>query len=170
LSIYWGLLTWAPKYLAEARGFDPAAMGLATGGAFLAAAVATGVAGLVVDRLPRRAPVSAVMLVVCAVALCAAAVAPGGTLAALAIAIGLSARAFASPNLFAILQRIVPQRVIAAGAGVDNGVANLGSALMPTAIGLSIAITGEYAAGIVLLGVLAMVGAAAMGVLALRRY
>jgi cyanate permease len=110
------------------------------------------------------------MLVVCALALCGAALAPDGTLAALALALGLSARAFASPNLFAILQRIVPQRVIAAGAGVDNGVANLGSALMPTAIGLSIAVTGAYAAGIVLLAALAVVGALAMGVLAARRY
>jgi MFS transporter, ACS family, D-galactonate transporter len=49
--INFGLLTWGPSYLAQARGFDLKRMGGATFAIFLAGAVGSLSAGFVVDRL-----------------------------------------------------------------------------------------------------------------------
>lgn len=170
LAIYWGLLTWVPKYLAEARGLSLAEMGAVTAFAFGVAAAATLGMGFVSDRLARRAPLCLAMMLLCALGIYVTATTDTALVAALALAVGLGARAVASPNLFAILQRIVPARVISTGAGLDNGISNLGSALAPTLIGLAIALTGMYAAGLFFLAGCALVAALAMAILTVRGY
>lgn len=52
--INFGLLTWGPSYLAQARGFDLKRMGGATFAIFLAGAIGSLSAGFVVDRLQAR--------------------------------------------------------------------------------------------------------------------
>jgi nitrate/nitrite transporter NarK len=110
------------------------------------------------------------MMLLAAVSIFAAAAAESGLWSGAFLALGLAARAVASPNLFAILQRIVPANVISAGTGLDNGIANLGSAITPALIGILIGATGNYAAGLYFLMAAALVAAVAMGMLSLRRY
>ncbi|MCP3427083.1 MFS transporter [Rothia sp. AR01] len=52
--VFWGLVTWGPNYLANARGLDLQAMGFATFLIFLCGAVGEILSGLLADRLQRR--------------------------------------------------------------------------------------------------------------------
>ncbi len=170
LSIYWGLLAWMPKYLVEARGFNLVDMSLITGASFGVAAVATMLSGMVSDRLPSRAPLCATMLMIVAGAILLAAQTPVPIVAGAALGVAVTARSIGSPNLFALLQQVIPANVISSGIGVDNGISNVVSALTPAAIGLLIGATGRYEAGLYFMVGLALVGTVVMVVLSLKRY
>jgi MFS-type transporter involved in bile tolerance (Atg22 family) len=75
-----------------------------------------------------------------------------------------------SPVYYSIMQRIVPAPIMATGIGIDNGLANFGSALAPAVVGFLIAATGSYLAGLLFLAVLGLIGATGAAVLAIQRY
>ena len=52
--VFWGLVTWGPSYLSNARGLDLAAMGFATFVIFLCGAVGEILSGFLADRLQKR--------------------------------------------------------------------------------------------------------------------
>ncbi|MBD7995720.1 MFS transporter [Arthrobacter sp. Sa2CUA1] len=52
--VFWGLVTWGPSYLSNARGLDLAAMGFATFIIFLCGAVGEILSGFLADRLQKR--------------------------------------------------------------------------------------------------------------------
>jgi MFS-type transporter involved in bile tolerance (Atg22 family) len=57
---------------------------------------------------------------------------------------------------------------MATGIGIDNGLANLGSALAPFLIGILIAATGSYVAGLLFITVTGLIGASGTAVLAME--
>ena len=75
-----------------------------------------------------------------------------------------------TPVYYAIMQSIIPAPIMATGIGIDNGLANFGSAMAPAIIGYLIAATGSYVAGLLFIAGLGIIGAAGTAVLAIQRY
>ena len=96
--------------------------------------------------------------------------APDPVVSALLMLLGMMMWGISPPIFYAIMQRIVPAPIMAAGIGIDNGLANLGAAMAPAVIGFLIASTGSYLAGLLFLTALGVIGAAGAAVLALQKY
>lgn len=170
LVFYNGLITWLPKYLAEARGFDLAQMGFFTSLAYFLSAASNALFGFASDRFPRRAPFCAVALFGAAVCLGPATWVDHRLVSAVLLAAGMGFWGMSPPIYWAILQRIVPGRVIGTASGLDNGLANSVASLTPALVGYLIAATGSYQAGLMLLAGASLVGSLFMTILAVQRY
>ncbi|MHB8770640.1 MAG: MFS transporter [Syntrophales bacterium] len=170
LATFSGLTTWLPKYLREARGFEVNQMILFASLPYLGSFVASIVFGFLSDRIGRRAAICTFSLAGAALAIGVAALVPDPVTSALLMVAGMVMWGMGTPVYYAIMQRIVPAPIMATGIGIDNGLANFGSALAPTVIGFLIGATGSYLSGLLFLAVLGMVGAAGAAVLALQKY
>lgn len=170
LAVYFGLVTWLPKYLKEGRGFDVAGMVLFASLPNILSAI-TGLGfGFLSDRFVRRAPFCAFSLASASVAVCLAALAPDPILAGLLIVLGFGCWGVGSPAYYAIMQRLVPGRMMATGIGIDNGLSNFGSAIAPAVVGFLIGATGSYLAGLLFLASLGAAGAISAFVLVTKGY
>lgn len=168
-SVWWGTMTWLPKYLKEARGFSWGAMGAWAAAPYLLGAASVVGFGWLTDRMGRRAPFAALSMLGAAVGLYFGARAESNHVSAALITGGIASIAVGLPAAWTMLQAIVPGRSVGAGAGLMNGVANGVSAFAPLAIGYFIKLTGSYWGGLTFLVGLAIVGCACMLVLAVRR-
>jgi sugar phosphate permease len=170
LATFAGLTTWLPKYLREVRGFDMGAMVLFTSLSYLFSFLSSLVFGFLSDRIGNRAAFCTLSLAGAAVSIGLASVAPDPVVSALLMLLGMMMWGISPPIFYAIMQRIVPAPIMAAGIGIDNGLANLGAAMAPAVIGFLIASTGSYLAGLLFLTALGVIGAAGAAVLALQKY
>lgn len=170
LAVYFGLVTWLPKYLREARGFEVAQMVLYASLPHLFSTLSGLAFGFVSDRFGRRAIFCTLSLAGAGASVLLAALAPDATVSALLMILGFGVWGAGSPAYYAIMQRIVPSHMMATGIGIDNGLANFGSALAPTVVGFLIGATGSYLAGLLFLAGLALAGSLAAATLAARGY
>ena len=170
LATFSGLTTWLPKYLREARGFEVSQMILFASLPYLGSFVASIVFGFLSDRIGRRAVICTLSLAGAASAIGVAALVSDPLTSALLMVAGMVMWGMGTPVYYAIMQRIVPAPIMATGIGIDNGLANFGSALAPTVIGFLIGATGSYLAGLLFLAALGMIGAAGAAVLAAQKY
>jgi sugar phosphate permease len=165
-----GLTTWLPKYLRDERGFDVRAMVLFASLPYLGSFLASLVFGFLSDRIGRRAVLCTASLSGSAIAIGFAALVPSAVASGLLMVLGMVFWGMGTPVYYAIMQRIIPAPIMATGIGIDNGLANFGSAIAPAAIGFLIAATGTYAAGLLFISVLGLLGAIGTAVLAVQRY
>jgi sugar phosphate permease len=170
LSVYFGLVTWLPKYLQEARGFDLALMVIFASLPHVATTASSLAVGFISDRLGHRALICTASLAGASAAIVLAALAPDPMVSAVMMVIGFGVWGMGSPGYFAVMQRIIPGRIMATGIGIDNGISNFGSALAPTLVGVLIATTDSYLAGLLLLAGIGAAGALAAVALVLRGY
>ena len=170
LASFSGLTTWLPKYLREARGFDVRQMILFASLPYLGSFVSSLVFGFVSDRIGRRAPLCTVSLAGAAISIGLAALVSNPTLSALLLVFGMVLWGMGTPVYYAIMQRIVPASIMGTGIGIDNGLANFGSAMAPTAVGFLIATTGSFLVGLLFIAVLGLIGATGAAVLAIQGY
>ena len=170
LAILWGLVTWLPKYLVEARGMDITISGLLTAVPYIVAALSTLLFGWLSDRLSRRAPFCALQMLGGAAALFAAASVESATASVALMAIAFGFWGMGAAVTHTLVQSIVPAGVISTGSGIDNGVANLGAAACPALVGYTIGVSGSYFAGLMVLVAAAVVGGLLMVVLSLQDY
>ena len=73
-------------------------------------------------------------------------------------------------SYWTVMQGLVETRSVGTAAGVMNGVASLGSALMPLVVGYLIGTTGDYSSGLMFLVVMGLFGACCAAALSLKRY
>lgn len=170
LATFSGLTTWLPKYLRDARGFDLSRMVLFAALPYLGSFLSSLVFGFLSDRIGRRAALCTLSLAGAATSIGLAALVPDPTMSALLMVLGMIMWGMGTPVYYAIMQQIVPASIIATGIGIDNGLANFGSAMAPAVVGFLIAATGSYLAGLLFLSVLGLIGAAGAAVLAIQRY
>ncbi len=170
LATFSGLTTWLPKYLRDARGFDLSRMVLFSSLPYLGSFLSSLVFGFLSDRLGRRAPLCTLSLAGAATSIGLAALVPDPFLSAWLMVLGMILWGMGTPVYYAIMQQIVPGSIIATGIGIDNGLANFGSAMAPAIIGFLIAATGSYQAGLLFLSLLGLIGATGAAVLAAQRY
>jgi sugar phosphate permease len=169
-SVWWGTMSWLPKYLKEARGFSWEAMGAWASAPYWLGAVNVVLFGWLSDKIGRRAPFAALSMAGAAVGIYFGAHAPDNTTAAILISLGIASIAIGLPSVWTLLQEIVPGKAVGAGAGAMNGIANGASALAPVAIGFFISLTGGYMGGLMFLVGLTVLGFLCMSVLALQKY
>jgi sugar phosphate permease len=165
-----GLITWLPKYLRDARGFDVGQMVLFASLPSLGSFLSSLVFGFLSDRIGHRATLCTISLTGAAVSIGIAALVPGSVVSALMMVLGMIMWGMGSPVYYAIMQRIVPAPIMATGIGIDNGLANFGAAMAPAVIGFLIAATGSYLAGLLFLAMVGLIGAAGAAVLAIQKY
>ena len=170
LAVYYGMITWLPKYLKEGRGFDAAHLVVFATLPHVAAAIASILFGALSDRFPRLAAFCVVGLGGAGISVCVAALAPDPTVSAALMVLGFGFWGMGSPSYYAIMQRIIPGNIMATGIGIDNGLANLGSAIVPTLVGLLVGATGSYLAGLLLIAGLGVAGSLAALALAVQKY
>jgi MFS family permease len=126
--------------------------------------------GFLSDRIGRRALLCAVSLSGAAACIGVAALVPNPVLSGLLMMCGMIMWGMGTPAYYAIMQRIVPASIMATGIGIDNGLANFGSAMAPAIVGFLIAGTGSYLVGLLFIAVLGMIGAAGAAILAVQKY
>ncbi len=165
-----GLTTWLPKYLREARGFEVGRMVLFTSLPYLGSFLSSLIFGFLSDRIGRRAVLCTASLAGAAVSIGLAALVPNPIISGLLMVWGMVMWGMGSPVYYAIMQRIIPAPIMATGIGIDNGLANLGSAMAPAVFGFLIGATGSYVPGILFLAVLGLIGAGGALVLAIEKY
>jgi len=169
-SIWWGTMAWLPSYLKEARGFSWAAMGAIAALPYVLCFVVNLFSGHLSDKVGRRAPFAMTGLLGAAICIYLGAHAESNMAAALLISVGIGSLAIGTPAGWSLLQQIVPGKAIGSGAGIMNGVANGISGLAPVAIGVCIALTGNYVGGLMYLVCWGLIGAIACLVLTLQGY
>jgi len=170
LATFSGLSTWLPKYLRDARGFDLSRMVLFASLPYLGSFLSSLAFGFLSDRIGRRAALCTLSLAGAAASIGLAALVPDPTTSAWLIVLGMIMWGMGTPVYYAIMQRIIPAPIIATGIGIDNGLANFGSAMAPAVIGFLIGATGSYLTGLLFLSVLGLIGATGAAVLAIQRY
>jgi sugar phosphate permease len=170
LATFSGLTTWLPKYLRDERAFTTNGMVLFASLPHLGSFLSSLVSGFLSDHIGRHGVLCAVSLASAAIAIGVAALVPNPMASALLMVVGMVMWGMGTPVYYSIMQRIVPGPIMATGIGIDNGLANFGSALAPAVIGFLIAATGSYLAGLLFLAVVGLIGAAGATVLAVQRY
>jgi nitrate/nitrite transporter NarK len=170
LATFSGLTTWLPKYLRDARGFNIRQMVLFTSLPYLGSFLSSVVFGFLSDRIGRRALLCTMSLAGAATSIGFAALVLDPIVCGLLMVWGLIMWGIGTPIYYAIMQRIIPAPIMATGIGIDNGLANFGSAAAPAVIGFLIAATGSYLSGLIFIAVLGLIGAAGAAVLAMQRY
>jgi sugar phosphate permease len=169
-SMFWGTIAWLPSYLKTARGFSWAQMGsLATLPYVLGACTVVG-AGYLADRIARKAILPTIALFGAALGIYAGAQASDNTVSAYCMSAAIASLGIGLASYWTMMQNLVDRPAVGVAAGVMNGVASLGSAFVPTVVGLLIARNGgSYVAGLSFLVALGVVGGLCMLSLFLTR-
>jgi len=169
-SIYYGAITWLPAYLKVTRGFSWAAMGMLASLPFWLGIIAKIIAGYVMDKTGRRAPMLLTATVLMAVGIYASVQATDNMASALLIAVGLTGIGFGAPASFTLLQDLVPGKTISTSAGIMTGISNAFASLTPIAIGFVTMQTGKMESGLMLLVGIAVVATIATFILTIKKY
>jgi sugar phosphate permease len=162
LIYLWGLNSWLPAYLLQGRGFDLLRTGfysslpfvLMIGGQFLFSWIS--------DLIGRRAIVCGFALFMTGVFVWLTSIVQDATAAAWCIAISAGFWGGTTPTLFSLGSQIMPAKVTAAGFGLYGGIANIVGAFAPLIIGMLVASTGSFTAGLQFLVFCCIAGSLAM--------
>ncbi|MBP8819323.1 MAG: MFS transporter [Syntrophomonadaceae bacterium] len=159
LCSWWGLMTWMPQYLVQARNFDISGMAGYISLAYAAAVVGILTGGRLADRVVPRSVIGIVALCGVALATLGIALAPSplGAVVFMALAVGINE--FVYPALWAIMQTSLPAHLVVTGSGIASGVGNLLSAVSPFIMGWLIQVSGSYTGGLLFLVSIAALGA-----------
>ncbi|POX40349.1 MFS transporter [Streptomyces sp. Ru73] len=149
LAYLWGSSSWLPAYLLQERHFSLAQMGAVSALPFLMSLASGFLGGHLIDKLPaRRLPL---LFVVGALGTgsCVALVitADAAWLAATGLVLAGGFWGLQGPAIPTLVQRHAPAGTVGSAYGVVNGVGNLVSAFMPTAMGAAIALGGGHSFG-----------------------
>jgi sugar phosphate permease len=165
----WGLNSWLPAYLRQARGFDLLHAGfysslpfiLMIGGQITGAAIG--------DRWRSKAAICFGGLLLTGVSVYLASIVPGAAAAAWCLALSAGFWGMTVPTLFAMGSEIIPAELTATGFGIYAGIANLVGAAAPFVMGTLIGRSGNFEAGLLVIVLSCIVLSASMLPM-LRRY
>jgi sugar phosphate permease len=168
--IYWGLISWLPSYLKEARGFSWQQVGWLSSLPFLLTILTKAYSGWAVDKLGRSAPILMGGMFVGAGCISGATVIENNYLAAVLLACASACTSMGLPAAWTLLQKVTPSQSIGTAGGVMVGLSTGISALSPVLIGFFITLTGGYAGGLGMLIGTALIAGCASIILVLRKY
>jgi sugar phosphate permease len=168
--IYWGLISWLPSYLKEARGFSWQEVGWLSSLPFTLTIITKAFSGWAVDRLGRSAPILMGGMFAGAGCIFGATVIENNYLAAVVLACASAGTSMGLPAAWTLLQKVTPNRSIGTAGGVMVGLSTGISSLSPVLIGFFITLTGGYAGGLGMLIGAALTAGCASAVLVLRKY
>lgn len=159
LCSWWGILTWMPQYLVQAREFDMNGTSSNLALAYLMAAVGILTGGRLVDKTKRKSSIAIFALVCVALATLGIALVPSPILAVVFMVMAVGINEFVYPAVWSMLQMLLPDSLMAAGSGIMSGTSNLLSAVSPFIIGWLIQISGSYVLGLLFLVTISACGA-----------
>jgi sugar phosphate permease len=162
LIYLWGLNSWLPTYLQQARHFNVAMTGFYSALPFAFVIAGQLFFGWLGDKTGRRAAVCGGSLFMTGVFCYLAAIAPDANVAAWCLAISAGFWGGATPTIFAICMQIVPREISATGFGLLAGIANIVGSSAPYIMGLLLGATGNFTAGLQFLVLSCMVCSLAM--------
>lgn len=165
----WGLLSWFPSYLKQARGFSWEAMGMMSALPFVFGLVFKLVAGVLIDRAGRSAPVMLISALLCASGLYLGMHIEHPYTATLTLALGIGFSSMQIPAVFTLLQGLVPARGMSSAGGTLNGIAVGFGALSPVLIGFTTSASGSFDAAFHLIIAIVLAGGALAAVLAAQK-
>ncbi|MGI5922299.1 MAG: MFS transporter [Syntrophomonadaceae bacterium] len=165
LCSWWGLMTWMPQYLVQARNFDINDMATYVSLAYTLAVVGILTGGSLVDRVRHRSVIGIFALIIVALATLGIALVPSpmGAVAFMGLAVGINE--FVYPTVWAIMQTILPAHLVVTGSGIASGAGNLLSAVSPFIMGWLIQVSGSYVGGLLFLVTVAVLGVVSSGLL-----
>lgn len=159
LCSWWGLMTWMPQYLIQARSFDMSGMAGYISLAYLVAVIGVLTGGKLVDRVHPRSIIGVVSLSCVALATLGIALVPSATGAVVCLALAVGINEFVYPAVWAIMQTLLPAHLVVTGSGLASGIGNLLSAISPFIMGWLIQASGSYVGGLLFLVTVAALGA-----------
>lgn len=169
LIYLWGLNSWLPTYLQQARHFNLTQTGFYSSLPFLLMMAGELFWGWISDAIGKRAIVCFGTQFLAGALIYLAAHVPGAVTAAWCIAWSAFCWGGTTPTLFALGAQIVPSKVTAAGFGVYAGIANIVGSSAPFVIGALLGSTGDFTRGLEFLVAACVVSSFAMLPLA-RKY
>lgn len=170
LSIWWGIVTWVPQYLAVARGFSLESLGWLASIPYGSAALGVFLGGFISDRLSKRSIFGIVGLTGASLCILLAALVSSNFLAAaLVVSAPIFNQMFYAP-IWTIVQSTFPTHLMGTGTGMVNGIANLISAAAPVIIGGLIQWSGSYGVGLMYLTLFGILGALCSLIMMRRGY
>jgi len=169
LIYLWGLNSWLPTYLQQARHLNLLMTGFYSALPFALMILGQIVFGWLGDKTGRRAMICGFTQAITGVLVYFAAIAPDADTAAWLIALSAGFWGGGTPSLFALSSQIIPARITALGFGLFAGFANLVGSSAPFIIGALIERTGDFTAGLNFLVLSCIVTSFAMIPL-MRRY
>lgn len=169
-SMFWGTMAWLPSYLKVARGFTWAQMGSLSSLPYILGTVTVLLFGYIADRSNRKAIFPMIALGSGAICMYLGANVADNVTSAYFISAAIGSLGIGLASYWAIMQTIVPASSMGTAAGIMNGVASIGSAFVPTIVGIFIQATGgSYASGLMFLVGMAALGCVCSLVLTLKR-
>jgi sugar phosphate permease len=169
LIYLWGLNSWLPTYLQQARHLNLMMTGFYSALPFALMIVGQIFFGWLGDKTGRRALICGFTQAITGVLVYFAAVAPDADMAAWLIALSAGFWGGTTPSLFALSSQIIPPKITALGFGLFAGFANLVGSSAPFIIGALVNRTGDFQAGLNFLVLSCIVTSFAMIPL-MRRY
>jgi sugar phosphate permease len=158
LCSWWGLMTWMPQYLVQARNFDISGMAGYISLAYAMAVVGILTGGRLVDRVQSQSIIGIAALSCVALATMGIALVPSPIGAVVFMALAVAINEFVYPTVWAIMQTSLPAHLVVTGSGIVSGVGNLLSAISPFIMGWLIQVSGSYTSGLLFLVGVAVLG------------
>lgn len=168
--VWWGTMAWLPSYLKEVRGFSWGTMGALSSLPYVLGVICLVYFAHLSDKTGRRALFAALSMLIASIGVYGGAMAQDNVTSAIMMSVGIAGLGIGMPANHSILQQLVPANAIGAGAGLMNGISSMVSALSPMIIGILIAATGNYVAGLLFLVGVGIVGAICAALLSLQKY
>ena len=148
LIYLWGLNSWLPTYLQQARHLNLLMTGFYSALPFALMILGQLFFGWLGDTTGRRAAICGFTQAITGVLVYFAAIAPDADMAAWLIALSAGFWGGTTPSLFALSSQIIPAKITALGFGLFAGFANLVGSSAPFIIGALIERTGDFQAGL----------------------
>jgi sugar phosphate permease len=157
--VWWGLSMWMPTYLEMARGFSVEDLVWAASLPYLGGLAGMALGAWMSDRTGRRALLTSVFVVMCAVTLFLVSITHGRWQVMVALGALWFFLGIAPVNVFSMLQSMVPGELMSSATGIMNGLSNGLGFIGPIIIGTAVALTGNYDLGLVVMSFVLLVGA-----------
>lgn len=165
---WWGLSLWMPTYLMEAKGFSVDDLVWALPIIYVGGFLGIFIGSWLSDRLGHRSEITAVFSATGAAALMATLLVDSQLGVVISCFIMYFCISLLPANAYTLLQGIVPADKTGSATGVLNGVSNGLGVFGPILIGLSVALTQNFAVGIAIIALTQV--AAALLIFSFRKY
>jgi len=145
VATFFGLTTWIPTYLTQARGMAFSTMSASVSLSYLIPIALALMIGYVSDRTMLRAPVAAACSIVMASMILAAVMVPNAVVSMLLLVISFAAPITYGATNTSLLHVLAPADQVGRSTGICVGVGNVLGAAAPTVIGYLIGLfSGKY--------------------------
>lgn len=125
--------------------------------------------GYLTDKIERKSTFGVLHMFGGAFGIYFASYAGGQVEAALWLVVAVVSLVIGLPGHWSMIQKVVPEKPLAAGSGLESGLGSAAGAVTPVVVGYFINSTGSYNGGLTCLVALCLVGAVAMILLWFRK-